>query len=222
MTSDCAILSVVPEEAFSMKALDTLRQLASALECPLLVAGDSNAPVHDDELVLVSADETEFAARNRLLDSASEHAYVIFGDLTSVNDRIDIDGVRNALQILKAGLLDVATANQHMFFFDRSNFVKLNVAAPFRSFMPSSAIVPVTSAYGGLAVYRMQTIGSTRFQTADFVGFNSALSRQGGKIAVVPWMVNSGQDEWWLMVATVAFVSLFVIGLIVTNFRGKS
>jgi len=222
--SDCVILSVVPKHGFSVIALDTLRNLASTLKCRLLVASDSDSSVHDDELVLFHDSENEFAARNHLLGAAEEdsdggpYKYVIFGDLTSVNDHIDFEGVRNSLQILEAGLLDVATANQQMFFFDRMNFVKKDVAAPWRSFMASSAIVPVVSSYGGLAVYRRNSIGTTRFRNTGFVDFNRELASTGAKIAIVPWMVNSGHDAWWLMATIIVMVTLFLICLIVRNF----
>ena len=217
---DCVILSVVPKHGFSVIALDTLRKLASTLKCRLLVASDSDSSVHDDELVLFRDSENEFAARNLLLEAAGDapYKYAIFGDLTSVNDHIDFEGVRNSLQILEAGLLDVATANQHIFFFDRTNFVKKDVAAPWRSFMASSAIVPVVSSYGGLAVYRLNSIGTTRFRNAGFVEFNRALVLAGAKIAIVPWMVNSGHDAWCLMATIGVMVTLFLFCCIVRNF----
>ena len=77
-------------------------------------------------------------------------------------------------------------------------------------------IQPVEFAFGGFAIYDSRILKETRFKKALMYDFNADAKRSGARFAVVPWMVNSGQDKFYLGVIIVCLLGIAVLFILLT------
>jgi hypothetical protein len=162
------------------------------------------------------------AVRNTLLKRAKQlaHPIVVMMDADDVNATLSIYGFRIALDLLNAGLVDVATANQRLFYYDK--FALRSGSEPprchdgwalryqlctlrdfgFRHSFRVPASEPVVkhlrSAFGGLAIFRLADVGECAYNgdnDCEHIAFNGCMYDKALNVAVVPQMLNSGHDQ---------------------------
>ena len=169
-------------------------------------------------------------ARNAYLDFIQKNKtfadadYLVVYDFNNLNSKINTEVVTNAMN---RGDWDVCTANQSARYYDiwalrhplwspndcwqQLDFLKRNglradlaLKAAVHSRMlhidKRSDAINVDSAFGGLAIYKMNVIGSARYSGRDGEGkaicehvpFHKVLKDNGFKIIIDPQLINAG------------------------------
>lgn len=166
----------------------------------------------------------EIIEEDPVLDNAD---YVVVADLDGINDLVDTSAMASCWTRTD---WDVCFANQAGPYYDiwtlrhpewcpgnsRSEFQFLNrhrrtsyrnLDASVYSRMihvePDSEWIPVTSAFGGLAVYRRSSLRGRHYSHLDdaqhvcceHVPLNLSLSQAGGRLFINPALINSGWNE---------------------------
>lgn len=79
---------------------------------------------------------------------------------------------------------------------------KKNVVDRMRTIDSDDDVIPVVSAFGGLGVYKKNWLIDEEYNgmegdlaVCEHVSVNSSISRKGGKLFVVPWLINAGLTE---------------------------
>ena len=211
----CAITK--DDQDFSSIALQTLAQTAMHTHGLLIIGVDEFValPLAESEYVHIIRHpqiQNRYQVLNLLFDNMEaqelQNSVWAIADTSAVNDELDIGGVRDAIHMVKTGIMDVACANQRLFYYDRPN---LKGSAPLLRF--SGAVQSVKFAFGGFAIYNPRILKDVRFRTGSMYDFNNDISGAGARFSVVPWMVNSGHDKFYLatvIVLLLTFAVLFV------------
>ncbi len=165
------------------------------------------------------------SARNQLQETIKKNFenfdYVVMMDLDGVNRNLTRENVESCWQHSE---WDGVTANQPLRYYDiwalrakgwcetdcwneyaalRKNMshkraLKIAVTSKIRSISSNTPPIPVQSAFGGLAIYRMEAFLSSKYAGVDAEGvelcehvpFHKGLTDKGFKIFIMPSLVN--------------------------------
>ena len=205
-------------EGFSSIALNNLARVANDAHGILVIGADEEVelPIEESEHVEILR-YPKVRNRYRILNllfeklgSRNEESTLwALAETSVVNDELDKVGVRDAAHMVETGIIDVACANQRVWYYDRSN---LEGSHPFMRF--SGAMHPVEFGFGGFAIYDSRILKIVRFNTGSMYDFNKKARAIGARFAVVPWMVNSGYDRFYValvITCLLTFAALFVL-----------
>jgi glycosyltransferase involved in cell wall biosynthesis len=166
----------------------------------------------------------EIIAEDPVLDEAD---YVVVADLDGINNLVDASAIASCWSRTD---WDVCFANQAGPYYDiwtlrhpewcpgnsrselqflnrhrRTSYRNLDASVYSRMIQiePDSAWIQVTSAFGGLAVYRRSSLRGRNYSHLDdsqhvcceHVPLNLSLSQAGGRLLINPALINSGWNE---------------------------
>jgi len=150
--------------------------------------------------------------------------YLVVSDFNNLNSELTHEAFKQSIEL---NAWDVCTANQSTKYYDvwalrheqwspndcweALNFYRKKGVRPGAALLAavhsrmvhipkSEPIIEVDSAFGGLAIYKMQIIGNTRYRGKNLKGlpicehvpFHQELKSKGHKIIVNPYLINAG------------------------------
>lgn len=214
------------ESDSSDSTISKLDQISKELESfSYVTLGNLDAKIPDRE-ARISYCRNAYLAQLRDNPKYKDVEYLIVADWDGVNSDLDSVAVESCL--LGSGW-DGCFANQHRYYYDiyalRHPIWSPNDCWKYESFLrsiglphiearekavysrqrhiPSNSLwIPVLSAFGGLAIYRVSSIKLAVYQgydkdgslTCEHVGFNFEILRTGGRLFINPSLINSRRN----------------------------